>query len=393
MKKITAILLILLLIIGCSACGSSKLDDAGFIKNMQKGLEARWKLSNASPDTYNSNAEKKQSFTNCVNAELNAIGDITAYTFEDEELKELAYKYLDALNSQLEGIKYIGSDDSKFTELYSKNGYYNRARVIYYLKENYNLNVSSTYADTFDEFYSAGRARLELDEVEKCMTSIISGDITLEALGGTNYECIIKNDSAYDLSGAQLEFNLYNDKDILVDTSTAYLNSWNAGSTTQCSLYVRNEFTRAEARLSLYSNSIYDYLRTEYFPIDYVNNMVINIQLRGSLPKTFDYFGSNGKKCTTCQVTDFSFEVGNWSNGTASVTLSISGKKTYDERGNNYSRGAKVGWKLYNDKGVVIDSGNFTSNQINVGESFANSTAYARNLAPGTYTLELLNVS
>ena len=80
--SIIAVILMLALVLSLTACGSAPLNDEGFIKNMQKGLEARWKISNASPDTYSSNTEKKNDYTNCVNAELNAIGDISAYTFE-----------------------------------------------------------------------------------------------------------------------------------------------------------------------------------------------------------------------------------------------------------------------------------------------------------------------
>ncbi len=390
--SLIAIVLLVAMVLTLSACGSAPLNDEGFIKNMQKGLEARWKISNASPDTYSSNTERKTDYTNCVNAELNAIGDISAYTFENPELKELAEMYYQALQSQLEGIKYIGADDSKFTEIYSNQGYYKRARVICRLADDFGLTVSKNYASTLDDFVSAGRVRLELDEQVKAMESLINENVILESLGGTNYECVITNNTDYDLSNAQLEFNLFNDKDVLVDTSTAYMNSWKSGSTNQCSLYVNKEFTRAEARIKLYSDSIYDYLTTEYHPIEYVNNMIINITLKTSLPTEISY--TSYKSVTTkCNVTSFDYEVGYWNDGKASVTLNISGNKTYDEKGDSYSRGARVGWKLYDAKGNVIDSGTFTSSYIKVGETFTDASSYVNKLAPGDYTLEILNVA
>ena len=389
--SIIAIVLLVAIVLTLSACGSVPLNDEGFIKNMQKGLEARWKISNASPDTYSSNTEKKTDFTNCVNAELNAIGDISAYTFENPELKELAEMYYQALQSQLEGIKYIGADDSKFTEIFSNQGYYNRARVICRLADDFGLTVSSKYASNLDDFVSAGRVRLELDEQLKEMEGIINEDVVLEALGGTDYECVINNNTDYDLSEAQIEFNLYNDKGVLVETETAYMKSWKAGSKNQCSLYISKEFSKAEARVKFYSNSIYDYLTTEFHPIEYVNNMIINITLRSSLPADISYT-SFRTVTTRCEVTGFDYEIGYWSNGKASVELKISGSKTYDEEGDSYSRAVEVGWKLYDAKGVVVDSGTFWSSNIKVGESFKDASNYASDLAPGDYTLEILNV-
>ena len=389
--SIIAIILLVAMVLSLSACGSAPLNDEAFIKNVQKGLEARWKLTDKEPEQFSSATEFKQTYTGYVNAELSAIGDINAYTFEDDQLKELAEIYVNALNSQLEGIKYYGSDDNKYTQMWSTDGYYQRARVLCKLVDNYGLTVSKNYESALDELATNGRVMLELDDQVQAMDNIITGDIVLESLGGTNYECIITNDSKYDLSGAQIELNLYNDKNVLVDNATAYLNSWKAGSTNQCSFYIKNEFTRAEVRIALYNNSIYDYLTTEYHPIEYVNNMIINITLKTSLPTEISYT-SYRTVTTRCKVTSFDFEVGYWNDGKASVTLSISGNKTYDEKGDSYSRGAKVGWKLYDSKGNVIDSGTFTSSNIKVGETFTDASSYVNKLAPGDYTLEILNV-
>ncbi|MBE7006626.1 MAG: hypothetical protein E7424_05700 [Ruminococcaceae bacterium] len=391
MKKIIALILVLVMLFSLTACGSRPLNDERFVKNMQKGLEARWKISSNLPDTYKSNAEEKESYIQCVNAELNAIGDISEYSFENSELKELAEMYNSALQTQLEGIKYFGADDNKFNMLYGQDGYYNRARVICKLVDNYGLMVSNNYTDMLDDFVSTGRVRLELDEEITAMEGIITDAVVLECLGGTDYECFITNNTSYDLSEAQIDFNLFNDNGVLVETQTAYMNSWPAGSTNQCSIYVSKEFSKAEARISLFNDSLFDYLRTEYHPVEYVNDMIIEINLKNSLPCSVDYT-SFKSLTTTCQVTSFDYEIGYWYDGKASVELSISGSKTYDEEGDSYSRGVEVGWKLYDDKEIVVDSGTFWSSDIKVGESFKDASTYVSDLAPGTYTLELLNV-
>jgi len=330
MKKrhyITAIvLLIVIVLLSASACSSKPLNDEAVLKNMQKALEARWKQANNSPSSYNSYSEQKEHYTKLVNLELDAIGDVSAYTFEDPALKELAEGYYQALQNQIEGAKYIGADDSKYNELYLKHGYNDRTRIICRLADEYGLTVSSTYAGTFDEVVSEGRVYLELDEEVLAMEGLINADVVLEAKGGSYYDFVIKNTTQYDLSGATIEFNFYDDNNILVDSASEYMDSWKAGSTNQGTAYSNASFSKAEARVVLYSSSLGDNLVTDYHPVNYVNNMKIEVVLKTTLPVEISYSGSRSVY-TKCEVTDFGYEEGRWSNGKASVILKVSERR------------------------------------------------------------------
>lgn len=48
----------------------------------------------------------------------------------------------------------------------------------------------------------------------------------------------------------------------------------------------------------------------------------------------------------------------------------ITGEKTYDSKGNNYSRSCKIGWKLYDSEGYVIQDGTVYTTSLQVGEKF-----------------------
>ena len=83
----------------------------------------------------------------------------------------------------------------------------------------------------------------------------------------------------------------------------------------------------------------------------------------------------------------------NWNDGKARVNLMISGKKSYDKKGDNYSRGCKVGWKLYEaNSSHVIDSGTFTTSNVKAGESFSDCIEKVYDLPIGDYTLTLHDV-
>ena len=68
MKKILALLLVLSLCFSLCACGEVEKNDAGFVTNLGKALDARWKLSNKESST--DATTYKQNLTEIVNAEL-----------------------------------------------------------------------------------------------------------------------------------------------------------------------------------------------------------------------------------------------------------------------------------------------------------------------------------
>ena len=505
-RMLVALVLVFAMMLSLVACSSTPLNDKGFIQNVQKGLEARWKLSQNQAGSYASNTEKKESYTQAVNAELKAIGDIAAYTFENAELKELAEAYNKALQSQLEGVKYLGSDDAMFNKIYMEDGYYQRARVICKLVDNFGLTVSKTYGYDMDQLVSAGKARLALDEKIAAMEGIFANDVVLTCLGRQKYELTITNTTKYDLSGVEIQFNFYDDNGVIIENENTYLLSWSAGSTNQDTIYLDKEFTKAEVRLSLYDFdqlvnletsfhpvkyvndikikseeklaamegifandvvltclggrehgftltnnteydlsgvkvqfnfyddkgamvesestylrswpagntsqdtiyvdkeftkaevrlSLYDYdqsvdLETSFYPVKYVNDMKIEIVLKNELPCEISYLDWYKKVDSTCKITGFEYVEGHWNNGEASVTVKLSGTKTYDKEGDSNSRAVRVGWKLYDSDGIVVDSGTILSSSIAVGESFKGASGYLTHLTPGTYTLELVD--
>ncbi len=107
------------------------------------------------------------------------------------------------------------------------------------------------------------------------------------------------------------------------------------------------------------------------------------------LPKIIYDYAWDNDVTSKVKITEITYEV----NGN-SLDIYFTGEKTYDVEGNKYSRSCKVGWKLYDSDGYIVESGIFYSPQIVVGEKFRNEKEYAYNvIKPGeTYTLEISNV-
>lgn len=87
-------------------------------------------------------------------------------------------------------------------------------------------------------------------------------------------------------------------------------------------------------------------------------------------------------------ISDFTCSVNN-----STVNISFTGEKTYDIDGAGQSRSIKVGWKLYDAEGYVVESGTASSTSIKMGEKFKNCEDRIYSLDPGEYELEIMNVN
>ncbi len=182
MKKITAFVLLIVMLFSLCGCGNSSKNDADFLKNMTAGLQARWRIANKGK-IFTDAAKYREYIAALVDKEIDKIGDLSRYTFEDENLKALAERYIDALNMQKEGNRYYGIDNAEYQRLYEDCGNNERAKVIYSLVNDYGLRVSKKYESTLDEFVI--KAEIQLKEEEEAARRVIEISISDKYLNRT----------------------------------------------------------------------------------------------------------------------------------------------------------------------------------------------------------------
>ena len=115
-----------------------------------------------------------------------------------------------------------------------------------------------------------------------------------------------------------------------------------------------------------------------------------------TLPKTVHYYNYDGEIRSSVSITGVTPEFYyDYDDGTISITVKISGKKTYDANGDYYSNDCYVGWKLYEPGGNVVRDGTFYTPSLSVGETFTNQAVDVLyswdDYVPGAYTLELFD--
>lgn len=390
MKRLITLSLVFVLILSLCACASSKNDEA-FLKNLEKGLDKRWEKA----DNYTLTTESayRKHLDELVQLELDAIGDLSEYTFEDSALAEYAEAYYDALLAQQDGAQYYGLDNNRYTELFTKEGYYGRCAALYQLSQDYDLFSGSKHEETYEEMLVLGEVYLQGKEKIEGLSAILSETLRMEALGGTDYEVLFTNTTDYDFSGLSLNFNLYDEDYVLVGSTTSYIDNCAAGSTVKPNVWISEDFDSCEAQFEYYDDTLTQYMESDWVAVDYTNDMVITIELGCELPVQIDEYNYNDSLKSTCTVTAFEYEEAYWQDGKATLSMYIDGTKTYDSEDDNTSRSISISWKLYDEDGTVVDSGSFRTDSLATGESFVDTHSYASDLKPGNYRLEFLNTS
>lgn len=382
-KRTLAFLVCLVsLFVLCFTSCSTVMDDEQFLKNLRTGLEKRWDKSD--------NAGASQAaLKELVEFETNAVGAYEDYTFESKELADLAKQYCDALQNQLDGLQYLGSDDTKYNEVFHVAGYQERAKVLFKLSKDFDFTVGDQYSSSYNELVQNGEKALKLETVIEVLSSSVTSEMSLEAVGNYQYDLLVENKTESDLDNVAIEINGYED-DVIVTTGVGYIQKWKSGEKNRLTIYFDKDFTSVKASISFDDYNGYQG-KTDYLDITFENALVIDI-VPPALPMEINY-SIGDMLFSTCRVDSITSEPLYWNNGKASVLLKFSGEKLYDMEGADYSGSCQIGWKLYDVEGQVVDSGSCYTSNVKEGESFKDDESYiSTELIPGEYRLELLNI-
>lgn len=92
---------------------------------------------------------------------------------------------------------------------------------------------------------------------------------------------------------------------------------------------------------------------------------------------------------TITKITNVTYEVSG-----DNLYIYLTGEKLYDSKSSSYSRACKIGWKLYDSEGYLVDSGILYTDALRTGEKFKNAKVYCWDVIDTslTYRLELVDV-
>ena len=122
-------------------------------------------------------------------------------------------------------------------------------------------------------------------------------------------------------------------------------------------------------------------------------DIVINLP---ATPAIVSDYSSYTGKIQEFQITDIHYTYNIQSNDTVTVHLFFGGTKIYDYKGSGQSRTVEIGYKLFDSKGAVVDSGIVYGPSVAMGEFWASESCSKSlyNLKKGeVYTLNILNTN
>lgn len=236
MKRILSFILCTLLVMSTCSCSGGKSVDEQFISSLEKGLEARWQL------TDKTNTPTKEDWEKYVKAELDEILKYKDEKFEDKKIEKVAKTYIKSIEDTKKILKYVNTN--QWMTKYDMGIYMTRTKALYDINQIKTLEVKEEYKEDLTRLISTGEAA--------SLAKKIMEDVKFKKVKGEydyrTYAAIIENTSTIDFQSFWLSVALYDKNGIIVDTQDVYVSSWNAGEKAKFEFGTSKEFSKIKIK-------------------------------------------------------------------------------------------------------------------------------------------------
>lgn len=268
---LTAVMCVGLLSAGCSSNNNSKNEekkeeiqyaDDQFIKDMSKGLQARWTLNeqDENKEGYDQidvqSSEYKDMMLSYVQAELDCIEKYKDEKFKDSQLQEKAISYINLLTKHKEVCDYIPVDYygkylDEFQSIYNE-----RSKIIEDMANNYGLIVEEKYQSNLDEFKTNSQLVQEQDALQNSITNMLNNiqfqEVNDDGYGWKTYQAVVENTSGKDFSEFSVNINLLNADGVIVETQYDQVSNFANGAKAQFEFMTDKDFTSTQVTANWY---------------------------------------------------------------------------------------------------------------------------------------------
>lgn len=260
MKKRIGIIILSVLFVSAAitGCGNTKegsaekekkeaVADEKFLKDLAKGLEARWSIKDQ--DVELGSEEEKKYTDKLVSAELDILEKYQNEKFEDSKLQEKAIQYINLLKQQKEALDYMTADYEKYGELWTE-AYDKRTQMIVDFVNDYKLTVSDKYESTLKDItVNAKQVTEENEKEEKVQALVESIEFGLaedDGYGWKTYNAVVENTTEMTFSYFNLTINLLDQDDVIVETTYANVSNWGKGQKVKFEFMTDKEFAATQ---------------------------------------------------------------------------------------------------------------------------------------------------
>lgn len=230
--------------------------DAEFIESLKIGLQNRWDISEKDKEILKENdgvypdvQTMKESYSKCVNAELEQLEEYPSRQFEDTKLQGSAIAYINILNDSLACIdKYLPADEFEFGEEWEKI-YSQRSKAIKEFVNTYGLTVDEQYQSTLDDFLSTASYVEEKEDKEGEVQQLVNSikfELKKDDYGYKTYSAVVENTTGISFEYMNLEINLLDEDGVIVESTYSSVENFNSGSKARFEFDTMEEFETYE---------------------------------------------------------------------------------------------------------------------------------------------------
>lgn len=221
LKKVICIVLSTILLVGCTSNSENKNYDSEFLTSLSKGLDKKWKDNDKYPE------ESAKNYKLWANDELDEVKDYGDKKFKNDKLKELAIRYINVLKEGKEIASNFGADffEDQWSEHQNK-----RYELLVEINNISEIPVQDK--DGLDEVLAGGKEVKRDNKVRKDFENIINSaefkpDDSNSYLA--EYSAVVENTTEYDIEALTVEVSLFDENDVLYNTTYINVNNWRKG--------------------------------------------------------------------------------------------------------------------------------------------------------------------
>ena len=250
MPIILIVTLAVMLVLGaCSKSSEPKYYDDDFMSSLEKGLESRWSFVEKEDDD-----ESEKFYTTAIKKEFEQVKKYEDLKFKDSKLKEAALAYINELKNGLKVAKTYGSDS--FYDNWSKH-YDSRTAKLITINKIKKIEVSEKNQSTLDELLASGKEVISTEKNKDTLTNFLKGitfakDEARSDEYSSYYTATVENTTGLNIENLSLSFKLIDDNGVTVDTSSEYVENWNAGEKRQLEFWTDKQFSKTEITMGEY---------------------------------------------------------------------------------------------------------------------------------------------
>lgn len=160
-------------------CGKDE-QKTNCLNDLKIGLQNRWDLAD---QDYSSFEENQGKTLKGIDEELKELEEYKNIEFKDEAFGKTINEYINALESQKEGISYVFTNADKYNELFHEKGRNIRIDCLNQLIDEYNFNVDPEYENSLEDLVNDDCEYSLIEQNDKVEFDTEYGEVGVSFIG------------------------------------------------------------------------------------------------------------------------------------------------------------------------------------------------------------------